>query len=149
MKYALLFSTIQPYPESSRLSGFFLLHFSSLYNHDKDECFRNESKNTRRKTQQHMDPKQLSWIRITKNPSNSIFENIRNKNIKLLMSNKRIYVENLVLLTFKSILRILFNFFFIALSYLFFSIVLSKVYCSSMTLIHWMFKELYHFIKHF
>lgn len=58
-----------------------------------------------------MDPEQLSWICITKNPSDSIFENTENKNIKSLISNKRIYVENLVLLTFKSVLRILYFFY--------------------------------------
>lgn len=68
-----------------------------------------------------MDPKQLSWIRITKNPSNSIFENTRNKNIKSLMSNKRIYVENLVLLTFKSVLRILYIFFYGTKLFIFFN----------------------------
>jgi len=54
-----------------------------------------------------MDPKQLSRMCITNNPSNSIFGNTKNKNIKSQMKNKRIYVENLLFLTLKSLLRIL------------------------------------------
>lgn len=63
--------------------------------------------NRRSKNQELMDSKQLSWICSTRNPSSSIFENSKNKNTKSLMSNKRIYVENLVLLTFKRILFLL------------------------------------------
>lgn len=98
-----------------------LLHFSSLYNHDKNQCFRNEPRNPRSKTEQHIDPKQLYWLCITRNPSNSIWGNNKNKNVKTL-SNKTIYVEKLVFVAFKNILRFLY-FFFMTVSYLYYPIV--------------------------
>lgn len=64
----------------------------------------------------------------------TVFENTKNKNIKSQMSNKRIYVENLVLLTFNSILRILYLSYGSKLFILFNSTL--KVYCSRITLVH-------------
>lgn len=96
-----------------------LLWFSWLHNDDKIQCFRNEPKNPRSKTEQHMDHKQLSWIHITKNPPNNIFE--KNKNIISLINTKSIYVENLLLPTYQSVLSILY---FFSGSNLFYSIVL-------------------------
>lgn len=66
-----------------------------------------------------MDHKQLSWIHITKNPLNNTFE--KNKNIISLINTKSIYVENLVLPTYQSVLSILY---FFSGSNLFYSIVL-------------------------
>lgn len=100
-----------------------LLHFSSLHNHDKNQCFRNELRNPRSKTQQHIEPKQLYWLCSTRNPSNSIWGNSKNKNVKTL-NNKSIYVENLVFVAFKSILRILYFFcLLMTVSYLYYPIV--------------------------